>query len=1392
MIDDDVNSPAAPTNSETATAPKPPVTAQDTDIKEDRLLRLQVTVGNPQGLLPDIATFLNQLIECNLGENGGNNYILTPFYGEPEPKDLLLRVVDKRIQESARVLYLSDVYSLAEDILGLLQRSFMSSPAVRELLQSEDFSRGLLEEIRLENGLISESKAFDRRRELFHRLQELSVVINSLLTDAQAEAAETLGSIRDIAYATIAQRPLTSWDSLVEPLAQAYRQLEENSTVITLNDRIGGLEPGNYIAGELPLVFNDFSRTIARVALQNNNRDKLKAETLSRLQNVERQDFYFGGVEENDPNIALKRKLPSHTLTTQRFLSFFGEEVIPYLEGAKKLEVAPVEDLEAAPDSEAAEPTPPIEPNKVPADQFIEEIRKEVAKRVADELQVNRIVLENVPNTAFLKRVVDQVTTLILANLSSDSVQATLQTISDQAQAAGVTFYDATTNTVEINETTQQYVEDVVRTLTQEFLATGLITADTIIELIGEAGVDEFVSKENPESLQPIAQRAALVQRLPALTADTDIETPEWQQLSPQEKIIVLQKSGTWWSQLPIDKRAQFLNQTKFVISFNTVVQSVSFDSIRDYLAQNSPDAATQAYFRSLSPELLSTSPLYSQLQTEISTYLLTQLSAEELFSLFYSQDRLRVWRSVLQRVQGNLNRSRFFPAYLRQLTTQFDEQLTKANAAIVPTDIDVSRLDQNLDAIYVLVKNPTVFVGNLDIEMVEKYFGITLKSESELRQFRFMILKRLALRRSAYQTDGLVENQAEIDQYLPQVRSLSRSLPSGGMLSAFTEAYDDGLDEDIQQELDQAELDHYKQLAQAKRVFLEQMWSTLEKEEKRAVYEQLGMPAAAGAQFIPIPRGVRLENIFQQFTNRGTKAKPTGLRSLTRFIPGFLNPKKQLNPTTQFFNAVETAGVAATASIMNAAIPLSGTAFQAATKLAKLLGIDTKKAFAILGTLAAMYIGLIIKSLTTFMGILGATIGGVVGFAGGLAVGAPIPAAIFGAANGSIAGYGIGQVTGINSINFGDAVSKAFGSLFPGGGAAPVPLLPAAMPAATMACAVGVSLFVQNTAQGAFLNPLPTIGDNDISPYVEIQKVAVEGTQFDTPTDITYAIRIKARQGYSITLTEAPTDEFEIRVNPNGPAGNTTTPTGIPISPEYEVFHSALSQYVGRTIDSQNYLELGTYRVPFGTNPGDNNYNDANILNKFGITFTVTVTDPNAVPPEGEGPQTAFTAEVVCFGECPQAAGGCWPTSGIITQMPFGPDSHARLRDDAYDIANVIRTRIYAPYGGTVTLRQDPSGYGNYVRLDADTGRSFVFGHMDDYADGLGSGTTVAPGDFLGYMGNTGFVIGGQGGGVHLHYEIDQNGAFGAGTPPSQLTPIVPDPQASVGDPVRSCYDPQ
>jgi murein DD-endopeptidase MepM/ murein hydrolase activator NlpD len=95
-------------------------------------------------------------------------------------------------------------------------------------------------------------------------------------------------------------------------------------------------------------------------------------------------------------------------------------------------------------------------------------------------------------------------------------------------------------------------------------------------------------------------------------------------------------------------------------------------------------------------------------------------------------------------------------------------------------------------------------------------------------------------------------------------------------------------------------------------------------------------------------------------------------------------------------------------------------------------------------------------------------------------------------------------------------------------------------------------------------------------------------------------------------------------------------------------------------------------------------------------------------------------------------------------------PISGKHSNHTGIDWAAPAGTPIYAPAGGTARTRFNKI-YGNQTILDLGGGRSLMFGHQSGF--NVKSGSRVAQGQLIGYVGSTGWSTG-----PHLHFETWYN----------------------------------
>ena len=108
-------------------------------------------------------------------------------------------------------------------------------------------------------------------------------------------------------------------------------------------------------------------------------------------------------------------------------------------------------------------------------------------------------------------------------------------------------------------------------------------------------------------------------------------------------------------------------------------------------------------------------------------------------------------------------------------------------------------------------------------------------------------------------------------------------------------------------------------------------------------------------------------------------------------------------------------------------------------------------------------------------------------------------------------------------------------------------------------------------------------------------------------------------------------------------------------------------------------------------------------------------------------------------------------PSSTYITSR-YGNRIHPIFGTERFhsgiDISANTGATVIAADGGTVTVADYSSSYGNYVMIYHSNGTYTLYAHMSSLA--VSAGQTVSQGQTIGYVGSTGWANG-----PHLHFEI-------------------------------------
>ncbi len=147
------------------------------------------------------------------------------------------------------------------------------------------------------------------------------------------------------------------------------------------------------------------------------------------------------------------------------------------------------------------------------------------------------------------------------------------------------------------------------------------------------------------------------------------------------------------------------------------------------------------------------------------------------------------------------------------------------------------------------------------------------------------------------------------------------------------------------------------------------------------------------------------------------------------------------------------------------------------------------------------------------------------------------------------------------------------------------------------------------------------------------------------------------------------------------------------------------------------------------------------------------------ALAPLEQAGMTTLQAEIAGMGQFP-VAGSAYYTDDWLEPRP-GPTPHLHMGDD---IIAPTGTPLRAPATGQLTYSDsDPAGYGLTAIVTRADGAYFLMAHMSATVAGLASGSSVAQGQIVGFVGATGDATG-----PHCHFEVHPGG--GAAVDPKPL----------------------
>jgi murein DD-endopeptidase MepM/ murein hydrolase activator NlpD len=693
----------------------------------------------------------------------------------------------------------------------------------------------------------------------------------------------------------------------------------------------------------------------------------------------------------------------------------------------------------------------------------------------------------------------------------------------------------------------------------------------------------------------------------------------------------------------------------------------------------------------------------------------------------------------------------------LYEATKKFYDQ--KLSALGLDEAVARTNINNTLDSILILVKDPHEYLANLSEKQLREQFGLEgLKIDIE--QFRVLLLGLIFVRRAYYYIERSTpikpwfdkdQGKQKLDQspqYISQMRGFIKETGEEGVMAL-------NLDEDG---IERSAIDAERK-ALIKKLYQDLWLNTVagkDQAELMVIYKEYGVSIIdIDLASRPVPDGFIYSELVQDANNtkpiQARETRPSLAKELLSDVAAPL--KEKLADLALIALAPELAPVLASLK----EIPIIGKIFKDIEEQ----GVDAvAKLLPILGLAGAALIGWITRSVGALIGgISGGIIGGLIGSTIG-------PwGTVLGAGVGSTIGVQIGHAGGLGLKNIGGVFKNLGGGSGAGGstlsGAAGLGtklgvgtglgtgVSTTVMVGSTIGGIAGGTAIMMNMTAGSMLHPVATTLDSvgEQSKYVSLKKTADVGPEVENPPGkITYIITISADNGYAITINSA-TDKSTVSFKDDGQ--------------ETETREQSIDDLNNTTITPGESVEV-EYSQNFGTS-----YLDSRITNSFSINFSYQKESDS-------GTDTASTSYSVGIGDYPMGD-GCWPTTGKFTQGPLGiPNlygvSHSSIQ--AIDIHNARGTPIFTPFDGEACAYPQNSGwlcapsaisafgtqycYGNHVVLNEG---SFTvgFAHMDSFSSEVtpGSCKQISAGTLIGTMGNSGLLNYGPDVGLHLHYEL-------------------------------------
>ncbi|NCN87496.1 MAG: M23 family metallopeptidase [Candidatus Pacebacteria bacterium] len=777
----------------------------------------------------------------------------------------------------------------------------------------------------------------------------------------------------------------------------------------------------------------------------------------------------------------------------------------------------------------------------------------------------------------------------------------------------------------------------------------------------------------------------------------------------------------------------------------------------------------------------------------EINNYLRNFLLSDEgrqyLFILS-DEKQLRLFISKIEQP--------FISAYSRDFMPLIEPRLYQAERVQVLQEINrltgINGIEID-DAVHFILTeavmsqvDPEKYINSLSDEKLLTLFNAPKDLDpSQIDQFRGFVKEYLKSLKGLYNLDELIDDSAEYDEedfdegitfYQQQSRRDGSPINSGR--SSFQAVTAQGYTLEELNEFEAEEADYL-----ARRMILAQLiWEERSKEEQALLRE-------LEAENSPVYEQEKILRNQRSSQQQGTQDKKG-------------RNKKGGNKTREIFKkGVSKAinkGIVNTATSAIGLIPGVGPALAG---ILKALPISDKAKTIIIGGVVGTALALIYKAFTSIGGLISWATGGIFSGNVGSWMGNIGGGSSSSSSSSSSGGYGTAGTSG--SGTFSPLSGKADGSTIGSGdstlgsGSSSVGqsiLSTTAGQAVTAlgATAIGGGILVTAAIHSAFLMNVPEVNleFEGSSKYAILEKKALEGTEFDDPTEITYELSITAREGYELVISAPPDDEFSFDCNEETRNIDCPTDTNSPEFSNYRDFVSKLVDLEGTVVSPGEKIPVGSYSVPF-----NGNYDDASVKNTFTVNFQVNE--------EGiiVGEESAKATEQICFGECPALKEGCWPTNGEITVTPYyqeitkGFATHANV--DSFDIAGQAGSPIYSTSDGEACFYTPPAGfddlYGKHVLVKSGSYALF-YAHLSSLEGESGTCTNVSAGTKIGTLGNTGNSTG-----PHLHWEMrilsgdrytsripNQGPGMASQTLLEQHSPLTG--KGTLNEPVNTCYD--